>query len=108
MHPAFRVIMSEDDEILKEAKECADRLMALRPQSVQADAFSKKWKVPFKAAMIRELLLYRTTDLAGASIGFFEQKRIVPAVILTRSIVETFAVLFVFHDRLEKFLKEEP
>jgi hypothetical protein len=99
--------VAEDEQNLKEAKECAERLTALRPKSVQASEFSKKWKVPFKAAMIRELLLYRATDLAGASIGFFEQKRIVPAAILTRQIVETFAVLFVFDERLERFIKDK-
>jgi hypothetical protein len=100
--------MSEEaEQMLKEAKECAGRLTAARPHSVCATAFSKKWKLPFKAAMIRELFLYRTVDLASASIAHFEQKSVVPAAILTRSVVESFAALFALHEQLERFLKND-
>jgi DNA-binding XRE family transcriptional regulator len=98
---------AEDDTKLKSAKERAVKLTALQPKSVQAAAFGK-WKPPFKVAMIQGLLLCRTIDLANASISFFEQKRVVPALILTRSIVETFSVLFALHDRIERFLENEP
>lgn len=97
----------EDDQLLFEAKDCVGRLMAMQPASVSATAFSKKWKLPFKAEMIRQLLLYRTVDLASASIAHFETRRVVPAVILTRSVIETFAVLFALGEKLERFLKDD-
>jgi hypothetical protein len=99
---------SVDDEILRGAKGCAARLTSLRPKRIDATAFNRKSEAPFKAAMTRELLLYRTTDLADASISFFEQKRIVPAIILMRSVLETFAVLFALHKRIEIFVNDKP
>ena len=99
---------SDDTATLKEVRDYADRLAALLPKRVQAVAFTSKSKLPFKAQAIRELLLHRTSALASAAVDLFEQKRVIPAVVLTRCIVETLAVLFGFHGRLERFLKDEP
>jgi hypothetical protein len=43
--------------------------------------------------------------LSSAAVDLFQQKRVIPAVILTRAIVETVAVMFTFHERLDHFLK---
>src|SRR5207249_3038411 len=95
-------------ETLKEVRDYAGGLAALLPKRVQAVAFTSKSKLPFKAQAIRELLLHRTSALASAAVDLFEQKRVIPAVVLTRCIVETLAVLLDFHERLERFLKDEP
>jgi hypothetical protein len=94
-------------ETLKEVRKNADRLTVYLPKRVQATAFTGKSKLPFKAAAIRELLLHRTATLASAAVDLYEGNRVIPAVILTRSIVETLALLFNFHERLEHFLKGE-
>lgn len=77
------------------------------PARIQAASFTRKSKLPFKAMSIRELLLHRTSQLTSAAEYLFEVNKVVPAVILTRSIVETFAVLFAFHERLDRFLNAE-
>ena len=101
-------LTADDAETLKEVRDYTDRLAASLPKRVQAAAFTSKSKLPFKAQAIRELLLHRTAALASATVDLFEQNRVIPAVVLTRCIVETLAVLFDFHERLERFLKDEP
>lgn len=100
-------IPPEDAATLQEVKDLAKKLAAARPERIQAATLTRKSKLPFKALMIRELLLHRTVSLTTAAIDLFDDNQTVPAVILTRSIVETLAVLFDFQERLENFLKAE-
>ena len=93
---------------LAEAQEYAARFTASLPDRIQIAALTLKSKLPFKVLSIRELLLHRVAALSGAAVDLFAQKRAIPAVILTRAIVETLAVLFTFCERLDRFLKEEP
>jgi hypothetical protein len=90
---------------LAEAQELSDRLSASLPDRIQAAALTLKSKLPFKALSIRELLLHRMAELSSAAVDLFTQKRAIPAVILTRAIVETVAVMVTFHERLDRFLK---
>ena len=92
---------------LSEAREYADQLSASLPDRIQIAALTLKSKLPFKAVSIRELLLHRMAALSSAAVDLFEQKRVIPAVILTRAVVETLAVLFTFHERVERFLKDK-
>ena len=48
----------------------------------------------------RQVILRRTTDTADGALSFFEQQRLVPACILTRSVVETTAVQYYVHKKL--------
>jgi hypothetical protein len=89
---------------LAKAQEFSERLSASLPDRIQAAALTLKSKLPFKALSIRELLLHRMAALSSAAVGLFKQKRAIPAVILTRAIVETVAVTFTFHERLDRFL----
>ncbi len=92
---------------LSEARERSDRLSASLPARIQIGALTLKSKLPFKALSIRELLLHRMAALASAAVDLFEQRRAIPAAILTRAIVETLAVLFTFHERIERFLQDK-
>lgn len=48
----------------------------------------------------RQVVLRRTTDTADGALSFFEQQRLVPACILTRSVVETTAVQYYVYKKL--------
>src|SRR6266568_7206012 len=96
---------ADDAETLKEARDSANKLEASLPKRVQAAAFTQRCKLPFKAHLIRELLIHRTAALASPAIRLFEEDRVIPAVILTRAIVEALAMLFALHEQLERFLK---
>jgi hypothetical protein len=97
----------KDAKHLREAREYAKRFAASLPDRIEAAALTIESKLPFKALSIREVLLHRMASLCSAAVDLFEQKRVIPAVILTRAIVETVAVLFVFNERLERFMKDE-
>ena len=92
---------------LREAREYSDRLAASLPDRIQIGALTLNSKLPFKAVSIRALLLHRMAALSSATVDLFEQKRAIPAVILTRAIIETLAVLFTFHERIERFLSDK-
>ena len=98
---------SDDDKNLTEAKQALADLTKRLPTRVEAKALTKRSKLPFKALIIRELLLHRTVAVATATVDLFEQRRPIPAAILTRSIVETAAALFSLHERLETFMKDD-
>ncbi|MBI2999280.1 MAG: hypothetical protein HYY46_12675 [Deltaproteobacteria bacterium] len=97
----------KDAQHLSEARESSERFAASLPQRIDAAALTLKSKLPFKALSIRELLLHRMAALSSAAADLFAQKRVIPAVILTRAIVETLAVLFTFHERLKRFLEDK-
>ena len=94
-----------DARHLAEAQEFSERLSASLPDRIQAVDLTLKSKLPFKALCIRELLLHRMAALSSAAVDLFKRRRTIPAVILTRAIVETFAMMFTFRERLDRFLK---
>lgn len=97
----------EDAIVLREARGFVETFGASLPDRVQAAALTLKSKIPFKAVSIRELLLHRVHALAGAAVELFESNRVIPAVILTRAVVETTAVMFTLHERLVRFLENQ-
>lgn len=51
-------------------------------------------KIPYKILSIREIYLHRTFDFAVSSKLLFDNRRIVPAILLVRSIMETNAIIY--------------
>jgi hypothetical protein len=51
-------------------------------------------KIPYKVLSIREIFLHRTFDFAVSSRLLFDNMRIVPAILLVRSIMETNAIIY--------------
>mgnify|MGYP001806019569 FL=1 len=82
----------------------ADIIASSLPDRIQISALSLKSKIPFKAIALRELLLHRISALATPGVELFEQKKFIPAVILTRSIAETFALFYAMYDKIICFL----
>jgi uncharacterized YccA/Bax inhibitor family protein len=77
---------------LAEAKGRSDLIAKSLPLKVVAAALTFKSKLPFKALSVREVLIYRVSALSAAAVEMFEQRRLVPAAVLTRAVVETVAV----------------
>lgn len=94
----------EDTPSLQEVRQLADIIASSLPDRIQIVALSLKSKLPFKAISLRELLLNRVSALATPAVELFERDQIIPAVVLTRSIVETFALFYALHQRLVRFL----
>lgn len=51
-------------------------------------------------------LKYRTANLAETAIKLFEEEKLLPAIIITRSIFETVCLLFYLHKRLSEVVKD--
>lgn len=96
-----------DAEILAEAKAYAGQLTVSLPDRIQIASLTLNSKLPFKALAIRELLIHRVAELATSAVEDFERGRAVAAIALTRSILETVAVLFVLRERIGQFLVDK-
>jgi hypothetical protein len=92
-------------EAIASARGIADEIRSSLPSSVPAAGLTLKSKLPFKALSVRELLIHRVSALATAAVGHLEQGNALPAIILTRAIVETTAVLFCLARAIEEFLE---
>jgi len=96
-----------DQETLAEAKEIAERLAASLTNKIPAAGLTPRSKLPFKTLSIRELLIHRVSELASSAVENFERDRVVAAILLTRAVIETVAVLFALHERVECFLENK-
>jgi hypothetical protein len=93
-----------EGQLVAYGKTLADRIAACRPQAVHASAFTRKSLLPFKAASIQEVLIHRISELAQPTAELYDRGRLVPAFVLTRSVVETTALMYVLHRQLKEFL----
>jgi hypothetical protein len=93
-----------DAAVLAEARQMAQLIAASLPRRIEIAALPISSKLPFKALSLRELLIHRVSDLAGPAVELFEQNRPVPAILLTRGLIETVAVAFSLHKALERFV----
>ena len=84
---------TEKKELAK-AKQLSRRLSSNLPKEIEAASLSLYSKLPFKAFSLREVLIHRITELSEVAVELFELKKIVPAIIMTRAVFETTAVLY--------------
>lgn len=66
-----------------------------------------KSTIHFNALSLREVLVYRITELGEVAIDLFEKKKFVSAFIIVRSIQETLAMLFSLYDQIKKAVDSE-
>ena len=97
-----------DDEYSEEkclalAKGLIENLTNNLPHCVEIAALTLNSKLPFKVISIRETLIHRMAELSVATLQLFENGQLLPAFILTRSTVETSALLYCLYRSLEQF-----
>lgn len=80
-------------ELLLEAKRLTALVNENLTEAVDPSSLSMLSKVPYKVMVIRESLLYRASELASTSCCQYEEGNLASAVILTRALAETVAVL---------------
>lgn len=95
----------EHAEMLSEAKQLADLIASALPAKIEIAALSLNSKIPFKALSLRELLIHRVSELATPAVELFEQRRLIPGVILTRAVIETVALTFSLHKQIESYFR---
>ena len=64
-----------------------------------------KWKSPFRYLMLRELVSWRLTDLLSQAFSLKQSNHIMGAIILTRSCMETLAILIYANLKTEQFIE---
>jgi len=84
---------TEKKELAK-AKQLSRRLSSNLPKEIEAASLSLSSKLAFKAFSLHEVLIHRIAELSEVAVELFELKKIVPAIIMTRAVFETTAVLY--------------
>ncbi|MGI4789549.1 MAG: hypothetical protein ACRYFS_11940 [Janthinobacterium lividum] len=93
------------DNMLSQVKEASATMKDSLPSRVDPYTISRISKLPFKAVAIRELLLHRGSELASIACELYERQSGVSAYILTRSFLETTAILYWLYQRVEEVTK---
>ena len=102
-------INKENIALLKEANKLCENIRQNLPNVADPAAVSIESKIPFKVLSIRELMLWRISDISDSAHELYKNEEIVSAIILTRSVMESVSVLFVLflHEHGNKQLKEQ-
>ena len=93
------------EEYLSHSKRLVKEFKLKLPKKVYAADLSVKSKIPFKAVPLREVLLYRVTELAEVACMLYEQNTIVSAFIMTRCVMETVAMLYWLYSRIDQVVQ---
>lgn len=91
----------KEAELLEEARVLTVQINSNLPDKIEAAALSHISKLPFKAVSLRETLIHRIADLSDAAISLYKSSKIVPTIIMIRSVFETSAVLFWLFKKLK-------
>lgn len=95
-----------DPERFAFAKELAKNIRNSLPKSLYAGSFTLKSKLPYKATSFREVLIHRFSDIADVALELYENRKLVPAFIATRAVVETSAMIYWLYRKSEEFLEK--
>jgi hypothetical protein len=93
------------DSLLNEAQERLLRLESSLPAELDAMAVSRRAKLPFKALLYRETLIWRMAGLSRVAIQSFKGHELASAMLLTRAAVETSAALWYATAKLDATLE---
>ena len=61
-----------EEGLLRKGMELSSRLKASLPSRVDPATVSTRAKIPFKALCVREVLLYRVSELADAALACYQ------------------------------------
>ena len=83
--------------LMDEIRKTLEMLEANLPERLDPTAVSPGSKVPFKALLYRESLIWRMAELCGGALENFREERFVSGVLLTHAAVDTTAALCCLH-----------
>lgn len=96
-----------DAEYLVEARIRATNIFVSLPQDVKAAGLTLNSKLPFKTTSLREALAHRVAELSMVAVDLYECRKLVPAFVITRAVVETVAMTYWLHQRVGEFLQSK-
>lgn len=80
--------------VMKEINARLELLESNLPRPVDATTISQMSKLPVKALLYREALIWRVVELARAAYENFAADKLVAGIVVTRAVVETSAALW--------------
>ena len=89
------------DDLLKEAKQRCQLLSECLPKRVDPVSISYTAKIPWKAMVYREALIWRTEELARTAYEMFTRNELASAVILTRACMESVAAMWYLQEKIQ-------
>lgn len=87
---------------LQEAKDLANEIKTNLPDAYDIASISVKSKLPLKALALREAIIHRVSELSEVACQLYESKKVISAFIITRSLIETVAILYFIYDKIKK------
>lgn len=73
---------------------CLDRLLARRAQVVKPEGAFARSKLAWKAALLQQSLLYRTTALASGCAASWNERNVLCSTLAARALIETIALAY--------------
>ena len=92
-----------DETLIKLKSRLKDKI---RPNDISL-IYSLIAKVPFKVLTIKEIYLHRTYDFAISSRLLLKENRLVPAILLVRSIMETNSIFYRINELSSNAIKQK-
>lgn len=89
------------DNLLVEAKKRISLLTENLPTRVDPASISVTAKIPFKAIIYREALIWRTEELARMACEMYERNELASAITLTRSCMENVAAMWYLKEKIQ-------
>jgi len=87
-------IAFNEDDLLRKGLVLSRGLKASLPPRIDPATISTTARIPFKALCIREVLLYRVSELAEAALASYQQGQLVATATLSRALLESVALLY--------------
>jgi hypothetical protein len=91
--------------LMEEIRGRIELLESNLPTRVDAMAVSPISKLPYKALLYREALIWRMAELGREALESFEKNKLVSAIVLTRATVETSAALWYLCAKVDAVVK---
>lgn len=93
------------EELLNQTATRLESLEGTRQVSIGASTISKVSKLPFKALLYRESLLWRITELGRTSLESFRNGRPASGILLARAAIESGAALWYLRKKLDEVVR---
>jgi hypothetical protein len=98
--------LEKKDELLRELNERCRLLSESLPTRIDPASISIKAKIPFKAMIYREALIWRTEELARMALEMYERNELASAVTLTRACMEDIAAMWYLKGTLQNIVED--
>ena len=92
----------EEKQSFAVALQVLGRLQASLPNKVEAAKTSRKAKLPFFTACLRECLLYRVVELGQSTCDEIKAERLVSSAVLIRALLEAVALIILLDQRIRE------